>query len=249
MLQDSYIITENSNIAKGIYRMVLEGDTSCFTNPGQFVNVKVQGRFLRRPISVADYDDNSLTLLYKVVGAGTEQMSQMKVGEEVDLLAGLGNGFALVNAESIMLIGGGIGAAPLYGLCKELMGQAAGNKCKVVLGAATKAELFYIDEFKALGAEVLVATDDGSEGVHGFVTDAMRGTGFDYFYCCGPMPMMRAVNTLCDNIGGDVDGQFSLEERMGCGFGACMGCSIDTKKGWKRVCKDGPIFSKKDLIW
>ena len=264
MIQGEYKILKNAPIAKAIYKMVLAGDTDCFRNAGQFVNIRLDGRYLRRPISVSAYDEATLTLLYKVVGGGTEQMSKMKQGETLNLLAGLGNGFSIVDTKKPMLIGGGIGAAPLYGLCQRL--TAEDRKVTVILGAATKDDLFYVDEFRALGAEVIIATDDGSEGVHGFVTDAvsmMQATpadnqqpttdnqqkldDFDYVYCCGPTPMMKAVYRLCEEKG--KSGQFSLEERMGCGFGACVGCSIETKDGHKRVCKDGPVFRKEVLLW
>ena len=245
MIQGEYKILKNTPIAKAIYKMVLAGDTDCFHNAGQFVNIKLHGMYLRRPISVASYDESTLTLLYKVVGGGTRQMSEMGVGDTLDLLSGLGNGFSIVDTDKPLLIGGGIGAAPLYGLCQRLTSE--NRKVTVILGAATKDDLFYVEEFKALGADVIIATDDGSEGVHGFVTDAVSTDDFDYVYCCGPTPMMKAVHRLCERNG--KSGQFSLEERMGCGFGACVGCSIETKDGHKRVCKDGPVFRKEVLLW
>lgn len=244
MRQSIFLIKENVEIARRIFRMVLEGDTGEVSAPGQFVNVKLAGKFLRRPISIADWDGNSITLLYKVVGKGTDQMSNMKVGETLDLLTGLGNGFSVEDTKSPLLVGGGIGLAPLYALCKRL------KNATVVIGAATKEELFYVDEFKALGANVIISTDDGSEGVKGFVTDAIKSEvsshklDADYFYCCGPMVMMRNVSGMME-----CDGQLSLEERMGCGFGACVGCTLETKNGFKRVCKDGPVFRKEEILW
>lgn len=240
MKQSIFLVKENVEVARRIFKMVLEGDTSEVSAPGQFVNVKLADKFLRRPISIADWNENSITLLYKVVGKGTDQMSKLKVGETLDLLTGLGNGFSVVDSESPLLVGGGIGLAPLYALCKRL------KNATVVIGSATKEELFYVDEFKALGANVIVSTDDGSEGVKGFVTDAIKANGkeWDYFYCCGPMIMMRNLSGMMD-----CDGQLSLEERMGCGFGACVGCTLETRNGFKRVCKDGPVFRKEDILW
>ena len=257
MKQGLYTIKENQRIARGVYRMVLSGDTSAITAPGQFVNVQIEGCFLRRPVSICDWDEETITLLYKVVGKGTDKMAAMKVGETLDLLTGLGNGFNLGSREQgtgskVLIVGGGIGAAPLYGLLKRVqeVQEFKGSRVQVVLGAASKDDLVYIEEFKALGAEVIVTTDDGSEGIHGLVTDAMAGCNCDYVYCCGPMPMMKAVHRLCKA------GQFSLEERMGCGFGACMGCSVEiqgeskgSSRDSKRVCKDGPVFRKEELVW
>ena len=199
--------------------------------------------FLRRPISVCDYDADSITLIYKVVGEGTAQLSGMRPGERLDLLTGLGNGFSTdCDARRPLLVGGGVGVPPLYGLAKAL--RAAGKPVQVVLGFNTAAELFYDEEFRALGCGVSVATADGSCGVRGFVTDALAGLDFDYFYACGPLPMLRALSaaTACD-------GQLSFEERMGCGFGACMGCSCKTLTGGKRICKEGPVLMKNEIIW
>ena len=248
MKQGIYSILTNDCIAKGIYKMVLEGDTSAITMPGQFVNIKLEGRYLRRPISINDWGKSTITLLYKVVGGGTEQMSKMLVGDKLDILVGLGNGFLIdVAMEKPVLVGGGIGLAPLYALCKSIV-EKRKQQPTIVIGAATKQELFYVDEFKKLGAKVVISTDDGSEGTKGFVTDAIMENGIstDYIYACGPMPMMRALNACLD---ANINGQFSLEERMGCGFGACVGCSIETRKGVQRVCKDGPIFMREDVIW
>ena len=225
--------------------MVLEGDTQWITAPGQFVNIALEGRYLRRPISVCDYDERTITLIYKVVGDGTAQMSRMAAGTELDLLTGLGNGFSIrEEVRRPLLVGGGVGVPPLYHLAKRLL--AAGRPVEVILGFNTAAECFYEEEFRALGCTVTVATADGSHGVRGFVTTALaeRRPDFDYFYACGPLPMLRALAEAVEQ-----DGQLSFEERMGCGFGACMGCSCKTKYGNKRICKEGPVLEKGEIIW
>ncbi len=243
MKQTIFEIKSNVKIAKDVFRMVLAGDTSDLTNPGQFVNIKLDGFFLRRPISVCDYDDGVLTLIYKVVGEGTEVMSKMCEGEKLDILTGLGNGFdTQVSGEKPVVIGGGVGVSPMFNLARKLISE--GKKVTAVLGFNKEEEIFYKDEFEKLGAEVLVSTVDGSVGVKGFVTDAMKNIDFSYTYCCGPEPMLKAVYNASDK-----DGQFSFEERMGCGFGACMGCSCKTKYGNKRICKDGPVLCKEEIIW
>ena len=223
--------------------MLLVGDTTDITNCGQFVNIKLDGLFLRRPISVCDCEGDTLTLIYKVVGKGTEQMAKMGVGEKLDLLTGLGNGYDLsVSGETPILLGGGVGVPPMYMLCKKLIAQ--GKKVSVVLGFNKADEVFYENEFKALGASVTVTTVDGSYGVKGFVTDVMKDASYSYFYTCGPEPMLKAVfNTSV------TEGQFSFEERMGCGFGACMGCSCKTITGYKRICKEGPVMRKEEILW
>ena len=243
MKQGKYTIIENCLIAQGIFKMVLEGDTRCIVAPGQFVEIKIDGCFLRRPISICDWDEHSLTLLYKVVGKGTQLMSAMDKGDTIDLLTGLGNGFSIVDSQKTILVGGGIGLAPLYGLCKRMTVPPT-----VIIGAASKKDLFYVDEFQSTGADVIISTDDGSLGTKGFVTDAIRENDIrpDYVFACGPMPMMKALSC---SLPDDIKGQFSLEERMGCGFGACVGCSIQTKNGIYRVCKDGPVFFREEIIW
>ena len=236
-------IDENAPIAPAVYRMVLSGDVSAVTTPGQFVNLKLSGRFLRRPISVCDRDGQRITLLYKLVGGGTAQLAEMPVGAALDVLTGLGNGFDLAAAgKQNLLIGGGIGSAPLYWLARELLATGRGVTC--VLGFNGAEDIFYADEFRALGASVILATADGSVGVRGFVTDAMDGLSYDYFYTCGPEPMLRAVYRAAA-----AEGQLSFEERMGCGFGACMGCSCKTVTGFKRICRDGPVLRKEELLW
>lgn len=239
--EDIYEIIENVKIARDVYKMILKGDTQYITAPGQFVNLKLDGKFLRRPISVCDCDENTVTLIYKVVGGGTLQMSEMKVGERLDVLTGLGNGYDISRSKKPLLIGGGVGVPPMYMLAKKLVED--NQKPTVILGFNTKDEVFFEDEFKALGIDVLVTTVDGSYGVKGFVTDAFPDD-YDYFYTCGPMPMFKAVNEKAVT-----SGQFSFEERMGCGFGACMGCSCKTKYGSKRICKDGPVLVKEEIIW
>ena len=224
--------------------MTLGGDTSGIERPGQFVNIKLDGLYLRRPISVCDYEDGKLTLIYKVVGKGTEQMSALDSGAMLDVLVGLGNGyFTEFAGEKPLLIGGGVGVPQLYNLSKTLIAQ--GKKPTVILGFNTKNEIFYEQQFKDLGAEVLVATADGSYGIKGFVTDAMAALeGYTHIYTCGPEPMLKAIYNASE-----VGGSYSFEERMGCGFGACMGCTCKTKYGNKRICKDGPVFEREEIIW
>lgn len=241
--QGIYTVLSNEPLTASVRRMRLEGDTQWIVRPGQFVNIALEGRYLRRPISVCDYDATTLTLIYKVVGEGTAQMARIQPGGQLDLLTGLGNGFSTDNdARWPLLVGGGVGVPPLYNLAKVLL--AAGKPVQVVLGFNTAAEVFYAGEFRALGCSVTVATADGSAGVKGFVTDALAGLDFDYFYACGPLPMLRALSqaTACD-------GQLSFEERMGCGFGACMGCSCKTLTGSKRICKEGPVMNKGEILW
>ncbi|MBQ4531895.1 MAG: dihydroorotate dehydrogenase electron transfer subunit [Alistipes sp.] len=240
-----YKVVANAPLTRDVYRMVLEGNTQWIIRPGQFVNIELDGLYLRRPISICDWDEHTITIIYKVVGRGTEQMSKMSVGKELDVLTGLGNGFnAEAECSEALLVGGGVGVPPLYRLAKELLAQ--GKKVSVVLGFNTAAEVFYAEEFRQLGAEVYVSTADGSVGVKGFVTDAIRESGvtFDYFYACGPLPMLKA---LCDNC--TQRGELSFEERMGCGFGACMGCSCKTLTGNKRICKEGPVMRREEIIW
>ncbi len=243
MKQGVFKIVENTPLTASVYRMRLKGDTSAVTASGQFVNILLSGKFLRRPISVCDCEGDVLTLVYKVVGKGTEQMAGMRVGEELDILTGLGNGYDLTPAgERPLLLGGGVGVPPLYMLAKKLV--AKGCDVTVILGFNTRDEIFYEEEFKSLGARVLLCTADGSYGSQGFVTDAMAGLDYTYFYTCGPEPMLRAVYRASVT-----EGQMSFEERMGCGFGACMGCSCKTLTGNKRICKEGPVMRKEEILW
>ncbi len=239
-----YIIESNTHLTESVYKMVLGGDTQYITASGQFVNIELEGSYLRRPISVCDYDDQTMTLIYKVVGKGTEQMSHMSMGTELDLLTGLGNGF---NDEAAtqrpLLVGGGVGVPPLYNLCRKLL--AKGLTPTVVLGFNTQSEVFMAEEFEALGAKVVVTTVDGSMGVKGFVTTALPSLEFDYVYSCGPLPMLKALYDATQGVAGE----FSFEERMGCGFGACVGCTCKTKYGNKRICKDGPVLDREEIIW
>lgn len=238
-----YEIRENVPLTASVWRMRLAGDTQYITAAGQFVNIAVEGCYLRRPISVCDVDGECITLIYKVVGRGTEIMSRMRAGERLDLLTGLGNGFSTDNgARRPLLAGGGVGVPPLYNLARRL--KAQGRDVAAVLGFNSADETFYADEFRALGVDVHIATVDGSAGVKGFVTDAMRGLDFDYVYSCGPLPMLQAV---CEAT--ECDGEYSFEERMGCGFGACMGCTCKTANGAKRICKEGPVLKKSEIIW
>ena len=243
MKQGIFTVTENRKIVPSVYEMTLSGDTSAITAPGQFVNIQLDGFFLRRPISVCDCENGTLRLIYKVVGKGTEAMSGLASGTGLDILTGLGNGYNTeVSGEKPLLLGGGVGVPPMYMLCKKLL--AEGKDVTVILGFNTESEVFYEEEFKALGAKVLVTTADGSKGIKGFVTDAMNGIDYTYFYTCGPEPMLKAVYNKSTT-----SGQLSFEERMGCGFGACMGCSCKTKYGNKRICKDGPVLVKEEIIW
>jgi dihydroorotate dehydrogenase electron transfer subunit len=247
MKQGIYQITENREIARNIMKMVLSGDTSGCSAPGQFVNVKVDGFFLRRPISVCDYDETTITLIYKIVGGGTEAMASMEVGRSLDVLTGLGNGYDITKSGSLpVLIGGGAGVPPMYGLAKELVRQNPACRVQVILGFNTAEEAFYEDEFRKLGtgAEVYITTADGSMGTSGFVTDVLKTLDYSYFYTCGPSPMFRAIESIAKT-----SGQYSFEERMGCGFGACMGCSCKTKYGNKRICKDGPVLEREEILW
>ena len=236
-------LISSEKIAKNTYEWVLRGDTSDICAPGQFVNIKLDGFYLRRPISVCDVVGDKLTLIFKAVGQGTEKMAEMTPGEKLPVLTGLGNGYSLDKSGDFpLLIGGGAGVPPMYMLCKELIKE--GKKPTVILGFGSKDEVFYKEKFTNLGAKVLVSTVDGTEGVKGFVTDAMAGVEYTYFFTCGPEPMLKAVYDKSES-----SGQFSFEERMGCGFGACMGCSCETKYGYKRICRDGPVLEKEEIVW
>ena len=242
MKQSIFEIISNEALTDSVYKMILAGDTSDITNCGQFVNIQLDGMYLRRPISVCDYDDKTLTIVYKVVGKGTEVMSAMTAGTKLDILTGLGNGYDLTLAgDKPVLLGGGVGVPPMYNLAKKL--RAAGKEVKVILGFNVKSEIFYEEEFKALGCDVTVTTVDGSYGMKGFVTNALP-EDYTYFYTCGPEPMLKAVYRASKT-----SGQMSFEERMGCGFGACMGCSCKTLTGYKRICKEGPVMKKEEILW
>ena len=243
MKQSIFTILENTPLTKDVYRMVLAGDTSAITAPGQFVNIQLGGFFLRRPISVCDWDETTLTIVYKVVGHGTEAMRAMVPGDKLDILTGLGNGYDMtLCGEKPVLLGGGVGVPPMYGLAKRLREQ--GIEATVILGFNTQNEIFYEEEFKALGCKTIVATADGSYGVKGFATTPLADMEYTYFYTCGPEPMLKAVYKATTT-----SGQMSFEERMGCGFGACMGCSCKTLTGYKRICKDGPVMKKEEILW
>ena len=244
MKQAIFTIKSNVPLTKTVFRAVLVGDTSEIKNSGQFVNLLIDGFFLRRPISVCDKDRESFTIVYKVVGRGTEKLSKMQKGDKLDILTGLGNGYdESLSGETPLLIGGGVGVPPLYLLCKNLIAQ--GKKPTVILGFNTKEEIFLKDEFESLGVKTLVATADGSFGIKGFVTDALKLVDdYSHFFTCGPEPMLKAVFAATET-----DGQFSFEERMGCGFGACMGCSCKTVTGYKRICKEGPVLRKGEILW
>lgn len=242
MNQGIFTIQTNRMLAPKVYLMQLRGETSGITRPGQFVNIRLDGKFLRRPISVCDSADGLLTIIYKVVGAGTRQMSELPVGASLDVLTGLGNGYdTALSGNHPLLVGGGVGVPPMYKLAKTLI--AEGKQVSVVLGFNTCEEVFFEDEFRQLGCEVTVTTVDGSYGVKGFVTNALPEE-YTHFYTCGPLPMLRSLNEATVT-----DGQMSFEERMGCGFGVCVGCTMQTQNGPKRVCKDGPVFMKSEIIF
>ncbi len=244
MKQSIFTIIINEPLTSTVNRMVLAGDTSAITKAGQFINIKIDGLFLRRPISVCDFDHKTLTILYKIVGKGTQALQKMVASAELDILTGLGNGYETTKSGSCpLLIGGGVGVPPMYRLAKNLLSE--GKAPIVILGFNTKDEAFYIEEFEQLGLKVHVATADGSLGTKGFVTDIVKTmTDYTYFYTCGPEPMLKALSECTTT-----SGQLSFEERMGCGFGACMGCSCQTKYGNKRICKDGPVLEKEEIIW
>ena len=242
MKQSIFEILENTALTKDVFKMVLSGDTSAITASGQFVNIQLEGLYLRRPISVCDWTEKTLTIVYQVVGKGTEAMSKMAPGVKLDVLTGLGNGYDLSKAgDAPVLLGGGVGVPPMYGCAKRLVEM--GIKPTVILGFNVKDEIFYEEEFKALGCETIVTTVDGSYGVKGFVTNALP-ENYTHFYTCGPEPMLKAVYKATNT-----SGQMSFEERMGCGFGACMGCSCKTLTGYKRICKDGPVMMKEEILW
>jgi dihydroorotate dehydrogenase electron transfer subunit len=243
MKQQIVEILSNEKIAKDIMKMVLRGDTSSLTKPGQFINIKLSGKYLRRPISVCDYDSETITIIYKIVGSGTEQLALMKAGENLDILNGLGNGFdTSLSRENPVVIGGGVGVPPMYSVAKELIKN--GVKPTVILGFNSALDVFYKEEFEKLGATVYITTADGSFGTKGFVTDVLKELDYTYFFTCGPSPMFKAIENVAKT-----SGQYSFEERMGCGFGACMGCSCKTKYGNKRICKDGPVMIREEIIW
>ena len=243
MKQSIFTILSNEALTESVYKMVLGGDTTAITAAGQFVNIQLDGLFLRRPISVCDYDDKTLTIIYKVVGKGTAQMSKMVAGNKLDVLSGLGNGYDLtLSGDRPVLLGGGVGVPPMYNLAKKLLKE--GKKVSVILGFNTKSEVFCEEEFKKLGCDVTVTTVDGSYGTKGFVTTPLETVDYTYFYTCGPEPMLKAVYKTSKT-----SGQMSFEERMGCGFGACMGCSCKTLTGYKRICKEGPVMKKEEILW
>ena len=242
MRQGIFQIIENLPLARDIMSLRLGGDTGAIVRPGQFVNIQVEGCFLRRPLSVCDWDGDSLTVVYRIAGRGTELLAKMKNGS-LDVLTGLGNGFnTALSGDRPLLIGGGLGFTPLYALAKNLIKE--GKKVQVILGFASKEQAVYVDKFKALGCEVTVCTEDGSLGLKGYVTRAMEGLDYSHFYTCGPEDMFKAVSDCSVT-----SGQFSFEQRMGCGFGACMGCSCETLYGVKRICKEGPVLMKEEIKW
>ena len=246
MKQVILTIAQSAPVARGTVRTVLSGDTSAIIRPGQFINILLDNKYLRRPLSVCDCtkrENGSVTVIYKTVGEGTLALSRLPAGTRLDVLTGLGNGYDTAPAgESPLLIGGGAGVPPMYMLCRELI--SLGKSVQVIAGWNSADEAFYTEEFRALGAALTVATADGTMGIKGFVTDAMKNMKYSYIYACGPLPMLKAVDSAAAS-----GGQFSFEERMGCGFGACMGCSCKTKYGYKRICRDGPVLTREEIIW
>lgn len=243
MRESIFTVLSNTALTDSVYKMVLSGDTSAITASGQFVNIQLAGHFLRRPISVCDYDEKTLTIVYKIVGKGTQEMANLTAGAKLDILTGLGNGYDLTKSgEKPVLLGGGVGVPPMYHLAKSLTAQ--GKAVTVILGFNTKSEVFYEEEFAKLGCRVIVTTADGSYGVKGFATTPLADLDYTYFYTCGPEPMLKAVHKATVT-----SGEMSFEERMGCGFGACMGCSCKTLTGYKRICKEGPVMKKEEILW
>lgn len=242
-MEVNYRVGNNRPIAKDVWELQLFGNNSNLKRPGQFVNLRIDGCYLRRPLSVCAVDGDRLTLIYKVVGKGTEILSRMREGSVINALTGLGNGFD-VSAGGVrpLLIGGGVGVPPMYQLCRELI--AGGSSPIVALGFNRAEDVFYQKEFSELGAEVHLATADGSLGTKGFVTELVKPLQYTFFYACGPEAMFRALEAVLTT-----PGEYSFEERMGCGFGACMGCSCKTKYGYKRICRDGPVLRREEVVW
>ncbi|MCD7768592.1 MAG: dihydroorotate dehydrogenase electron transfer subunit [Oscillospiraceae bacterium] len=244
MKQGIFTIEKNRPLAGGVYEMTLSGDCSAFTGPGQFLNIRLEGKFLRRPISVCSYTAEQVTILYKILGGGTAGMTGLRPGDRLDVLTGLGNGFDTAKSgPAPLLIAGGVGLPPIYGLCRALLSE--GKRPTVILGFNRAEDIFYLDKFSALGVSPILCTADGSAGKRGLVTDAMAESGVHtYLYACGPTAMLRGIDALART-----GGQYSLEARMGCGFGACMGCTIETRSGPRRVCREGPVFDREELLW
>ena len=240
----TFEIIENQKIAKDVYKMVLKGPTNWIQRPGQFINITIKDAYLKRPISISDYDDETLTIIYKVVGFGTNQLSMLSTHDTIEALVDLGNGFEIKAIDEVLLVGGGVGVPPLYKLCKELV--AKGIKVHVVLGFTNYQDVFYEEEFKTLTNNVYVATNDGSYGEKGFVTNVIEKYALDnlYYYSCGPEVMLKALMKMSK-----ASGQLSFEARMGCGFGACMGCSCKTITGYKRICVEGPVMDSTEVLW
>lgn len=242
---EQYIIQSNQCIAKDVYEMKLTGDTGWVSRPGQFINITIENAYLKRPISICDYQKNELTIIYKVVGFGTRQLSRRSVGDSLEALVDLGNGFnPEIDAEEVVLLGGGVGVPPLFGLCKELLKRH--KKVHIILGFTSQQDVFYVDKFRSLGVDVSVSTNDGSFETKGFVTDILKQKGWCElpYYTCGPEAMLKAIHQTSSAIG-----QLSFESRMGCGFGACMGCSCKTLTGYKRICVEGPVMSSTEVLW
>ena len=242
MKKSLFIVQDNKKLTSDIFLMTLDGDTSAITHPGQFINIKLDGFYLRRPMSVCDWDSNTIKIIYKIVGGGTEYMAELTKGTSLDVLSGLGNGFFVNENKNPLLVGGGVGIPPLYGLAKQLI--KLGQKPTAILGFKSKSDMILTEEFNSLGIKTIITTEDGSFGIKGYVCEGMKEIEYDYIYTCGPAAMMQAVynKSTCD-------GQYSFEERMACGFGACMGCSCKTMDGYKRICKEGPVLKRGEILW
>ena len=243
MKQSMFKILKNEELAPDVHRLILEGDTSAIAQAGQFVDLKLDGHFLRRPFSICDWNASTLTVVYRTVGKGTAELAGYAPGKMIELLTGLGNGFdSAVSGDKPLLVAGGSGVPMMYALAKELVAQ--GKQVTAVLGYRTASDVFLAHDIELLGVNVIITTEDGSVGTKGFVTDAMKDLDYTYFYTCGPEAMFKAIHSIAKT-----SGQFSFEARMGCGYGACMGCTMETKNGYKRVCKDGPVLVREELLW
>jgi dihydroorotate dehydrogenase electron transfer subunit len=243
MKQGVFTVADNRPLSRRLSRLRLNGDSSAIAGPGQFVSLSLPGFFLRRPFSVCDWDASGFSIVYEQVGKGTEAMLSLTPGDTLDVLTGLGNGFDLRRAGNApLLVGGGSGVSPMLGLTRRLLSE--GRTPHVILGFSGREDVALLEDFRLIGVCPTVTTLDGSFGLRGFVTDALDDLEPSFFYACGPEAMLRAVSERCA-----CDGQLSFDARMGCGFGACMGCTRPTRSGPKRVCKDGPVFDKGEILW
>ena len=239
-----FTVLGNERISADVFDLRLSGDTSELVGSGQFVNADIPDLYLRRPISICDYSPGEMRLVIKIVGKGTQKMASLKEGDPVDLLVPLGNGFDTAKSgKTPYLFGGGVGVAPMVRLAKDLIGQ--GKKTTVVLGFNSSSDVILYDDYcRIVGKEnVFVTTVDGSFGQKGFVTE-VNADGASFVYSCGPLPMMKALDKAIE-----CGAEYSFESRMGCGFGACMGCTLASAGGPVRVCREGPVFRKGEILW